>query len=106
MGYADFLLKHLLAGNSGQQKEHPLCVYGCLACLDKFGPHIAKKILLRHVVSIVAGLHENLAELQGAISSSTTAGGVGAQDLNMKQTTETNLRILEQICRKLNLYLL
>lgn len=36
------------------------CVYGCLACLAKFGPYINRKILLPHVAAINAGLRRRL----------------------------------------------
>ena len=45
--YAEFLLKQLLDDN-----VHPLCIYGCLACLSRFGPHITKRILLPNVGEI------------------------------------------------------
>ena len=48
VGYANFLLKHLLSENT-----HPLASYGCISCLGKFGPHLTKKILLPHVAEIV-----------------------------------------------------
>ena len=45
--YAEFLLKQLL-----DKDVHPLCVYGCLACLSRFGHHITKRVLLPKVSEI------------------------------------------------------
>ena len=44
IGYAEFLLKQMLSPDA-----HDYCIYGCLSCLAKFGPHITQKILMPQV---------------------------------------------------------
>lgn len=44
------------------------CVYGCLACLAKFGPYINRKILLPHVPALNALMRTRL-EANSAIDN-------------------------------------
>ena len=55
VGYAEFLVKQML-----DPETDDFCVYGCLACLAKFGPFINRKILLPHIPTINALMRTRL----------------------------------------------
>lgn len=55
VGYAEFLVKQMI---DEEADEH--CIYGCLACLARFGPYINRKLLLPKVPTIKAILKNRL----------------------------------------------
>jgi len=55
VGYAEFLVKQMMADDADE-----LCIYGCLACLARFGPYINRKLLLPNLPAIRAMLQRRL----------------------------------------------
>ena len=92
------MLKQLLDEN-----VHPLCIYGCLACLSRFGPHITKRILLPKVSEIAQKQRAKLAEELN--QQQVQDAQAKLQTITLSEITRINLQKLEQICNQLAEYL-
>jgi hypothetical protein len=82
VNYADYLLTRLL-----DKESHSFTVFGCLACLEKFGPTVAKKILVPQIEAI-ASMIESQKDQQ-----------------NHEEMRQTNLKMRKGICTDLHDYL-
>ena len=85
---------------------HPLCIYGCLQCLARFGPHITKTILLPKIPIIAKLLRSQLnSENSGAQELEIKAKQLQTWELQSREILMVNLQTLEQVCHSLASYL-